>query len=168
MFILWVCGLWSHKIKLLMHSIYSLFSMRLIYYFDTWAIIWHSIVPVFLNICTDLQEICSIWAQNCFCYCFWTILGTQLPKLFRNNNKNNFALICCNFLANLCKSSEILKQYDVKWWLNYRKYGSVSLNSKYNLKGWWKRSDGSLCFSLLIYLLMYVRNIAITDHMCRT
>ena len=28
--------------------------------------------------------------------------------------------------ANLCKSSEILKQYDVKWWLSYRKYGSVS------------------------------------------
>jgi hypothetical protein len=45
-------------------------------------------------------------------------------KLFRN--KNNFAPICCKFLANLCKSSEILKQYDVKWWVNYRKYGSVS------------------------------------------
>ena len=39
---------------------------------------------------------------------------------------NNFALICCKFLANLCKSSEILKQYDAKWWLNYRKYESVS------------------------------------------
>ena len=26
-------------------------------------------------------------------------------KLFRNNNKNNFALIWCKFLANLCKSS---------------------------------------------------------------
>ena len=83
---------------------YSLISMRLIYYFDTWAITWHDIVLVFLKICTDLQEICSIWAQNYFCYCFWTILGLQLAKLFRNNNKNNFALICCKFLANLQKS----------------------------------------------------------------
>ena len=30
---------------------YSLISERLIYYFDTWAIIWHGIVPVFLKIC---------------------------------------------------------------------------------------------------------------------
>ena len=100
--------------------------MSLIYYFDTWAIIWHGIVPVFLKICTDLQEICSIWAQNCFCYCFWTNIGAQLKKLFRNNNKNNFAPINCKFLANLCKSSENLKQYDVKWWLDYRKHGDVS------------------------------------------
>ena len=50
---------------------YSLISMRLIYYFDTWAIIWQGIVLLFLKICTDLQEIFSISAQNCFCYCFW-------------------------------------------------------------------------------------------------
>ena len=34
---------------------------------------------------------------------FWTILGLQLTNFFRNNNKNNFALICCKFLANLQK-----------------------------------------------------------------
>ena len=30
------------------------------------------------------------------------------------------------FFANLCKFSEILEQCYVKWWLDYRKYGSVS------------------------------------------
>ena len=34
----------------------------------------------------DLWRFAEIWAQNCF-YCFWTILGTQLAKLFRNDNK---------------------------------------------------------------------------------
>ena len=58
---------------------------------------------------------------------WWTILGMQLVKLFRNNNKNNFSLICCKFLANLCKSSEILKQYDVKWRLNSRLRSSRGL-----------------------------------------
>ena len=62
---------------------YSLIYMRLIYYYDAWVIIWHAIVPVFINICTESS-------------------------------------------VNLCKSSYILKQHDVKWWLNYRKYGSVS------------------------------------------
>ena len=30
---------------------YSLISMTLIYYLDTWALIWYGIVPVFLKIC---------------------------------------------------------------------------------------------------------------------
>ena len=67
-------------------------------------------------------------SQNCFCYCFWTILSKQFTKLFRNNKKK-LVLICCKFLANLCKSSEILKQYDVKW-LNY---GSVSYSFSYKM-----------------------------------
>ena len=46
--------------------------------------------------------------------------------LFRNNNKNNFESKCYKFLANLCNSSEMLEQCQVKWWLNYRIYGSVS------------------------------------------
>ena len=29
---------------------------------------WHC--PIFLKICTDLQEICSICSQNCFCFDF--------------------------------------------------------------------------------------------------
>ena len=43
--------------------------------------------------------------------------GVTRLKLFRNNNENNFAFICCKFLANLCKSSEILKQCHVNWGL---------------------------------------------------
>ena len=44
----------------------------------------------------------------------------SVVKLFRNNNKNNFASKCCKFLANMCKSSEIPEQCQVKWWLEYR------------------------------------------------
>ena len=50
----------------------------------------------------------------------------SVVNLFRNNSKNNFASKCCKFLANLCKSLEILEQCHVKWWLDYRTYGSVS------------------------------------------
>ena len=45
---------------------------------------------------------------------------------YRNNNKNNFVSKCCKFLANLCKSSEILEHCHVKWWLKYRNNRSVS------------------------------------------
>ena len=45
---------------------YRLISMRPIYYFDTWAIIWHGIVPVFLKIYTDLQEIFSTLTKIVF------------------------------------------------------------------------------------------------------
>ena len=101
---------------------YSLIYMRLLYYFNTWAIIWHGIVPVFLKICTDLQEICSIWVQNCFCYCFWTIL-LQEQYLTKTILLANAAI----FIANLCKSSEILEHCHVKWWLKYQNNRSVSL-----------------------------------------
>jgi hypothetical protein len=53
-------------------------------------------------------------------------------KLFRNNNKNNFASKCCKFLANLCKSSEILEQCHIKWWLDYSINGSVSYSFSCN------------------------------------
>ena len=46
-------------------------------------------------------------------------LGVAGLKLFRNKNKNNFAFISYKFLANLCKSSEILEQCHVKLWLKY-------------------------------------------------
>ena len=39
---------------------------------------------------------------------FGTILQVARLELFRNTNKNNFALKCCKFLANLCKSSRRL------------------------------------------------------------
>ena len=44
----------------------------------------------------------------------------------RNNNKKDFAFICCKFLANLCKFSEILEQCHIKWWLKYRSNWLVS------------------------------------------
>ena len=90
------------------------------------------------SISEDLLEICSICSQNCFCYCFCGkivqhfCIFTQICKKFaafarkivfvivseqfyyRNNDKNNFVSKCCKFLANLCKSSEILEQCHVK------------------------------------------------------
>ena len=50
----------------------------------------------------------------------------SVVKLFRNNKKNNFASKCCKFLANLCKSSEILEHCHGKWWLKYQNNRSVS------------------------------------------
>ena len=90
--------------------------MRLIYYFDALAIIWHSIVPVFLRIYTDIHRS----DHKIVFVIVWCL------KLFKNNNKNNFAFICCKFLANLCKSSKILEHCHVKWWLKYRNNRSVS------------------------------------------
>ena len=49
---------------------------------------------------------------------------------YRNNNKNNFVSKCCKFLANLCKSSEILEQCHVKWWLKYRNNRSSLMEIK--------------------------------------
>ena len=113
-----------------MKLMYSLISIRLIYCFDTSAIIWDGIVQVFLKIYSDLQEICSIWTYKCFCYCFWMILSV-------------FAFICCKFLANLSKFSQILEHCYVKWWLNYRKYGSVSYSFSCIKK--WSKIDGLAC-----------------------
>ena len=73
---------------------YSLISMKLIHYFDTWAIIWRGIIPVFLKICKKF----AVFAHK-------IVFGTfSVAKLFRNNNKNNFASKCCKFLANLQNS----------------------------------------------------------------
>ena len=75
--------------------------------------------------CSSISEDLQRFARNLqhsseklSLFCFWIILGVQLAKLFRNKNKINFLFICCKFLGNLWKSSDILKQYDVKWWLN--------------------------------------------------
>ena len=118
-------------------------NMRQIHIFYNQAIIWHDIAPVCIS-----EEICSICLQNCFCYCFWTIYSSCDLKLLRNNKKNNFALICCTFLVNLCKSSEILKQYDVKFWLNYRIYESVSYSYSCNL--YFRKNRDLPDFSLLV------------------
>ena len=77
----------------------------------------------FAQICKKFAEFeCKI----VFVIVFRIILAAQLAKLFRNNNKNNFVSKCYKFLANLCKSSEILEHCHVKWWLKYRNNRSVS------------------------------------------
>ena len=94
-----------HSLYLRTASSYSLISKRLIYYFDTWAIIWHGIVSVFLKICTDLHEIFSIWTQNCFCYCFWTILV----------QKTITKTILRSYAANFCKSVQVFRNPETIW-----------------------------------------------------
>ena len=74
----------------------------------------------------------------------------KVRNLFKNNRKNNFELICCKFPVNLCKSSEILKQYDVKWWLNYRIYRFVSYSFSCTF-----RKSTFLKISLLVYFLIF-------------
>ena len=68
---------------------YSLISMRPIYYFDTWVIIWHGNVPVFLK----FAQICKKFAAFAHKIVFVIV---SVVKLFRNNNKNNFLQICPN------------------------------------------------------------------------
>ena len=75
----------------ILNLLYSLISIRLIYYFDTWAIIWHDIVPVFMKICTDLQYMSE--------------------KLFRNNNKQ-FCAQMLQICANLHKSRNNMMSND--------------------------------------------------------
>ena len=58
-------------------------------------------------------------------------------KLFRINNKNNFVLKCCQFLANLCKTLELMEQYYVKWLLKYRNDRSVSWRLSCKVKVFW-------------------------------
>ena len=81
--------------------------MRLIHYFDTWAIVWHGILFQyfwrFAQICKQL----AAFERKIVLILFLSNFRTQIAKLSSNNK----------FLANLCKSLEILKQYDVKWWL---------------------------------------------------
>ena len=66
----------------------------------------------FLKICTDLQAICSIERKIVF-----VIVSEQF---------------CIHMLQISCKSSEILEQCHVKWWLKYRNNRSVSLRLSCN------------------------------------
>ena len=55
----------------------------------------HHLTSYYYWIYEDLHRFAQICSQNCFCYCFWTILGTlQLQKQF-----------CEHICANLCKFS---------------------------------------------------------------
>ena len=97
------------------HYIYSLISMRLIYYFDTCAIIWHGIFPVFQDLHIFARNLQHLSAK------LFLLLFLKQNCAETIHNKNNFALICCKFLANLQKSWNSMMSR-----LNYRKYGSVS------------------------------------------
>ena len=92
--LLWKRRPCSSNPLLLTLTAYSFISMRLIYYFDTWTIIWNGIVPVFLKICTNLHR-CD---QKIVFVIVWPL------KLFRNNNKNNFVITSVQICANLQKS----------------------------------------------------------------
>ena len=58
---------------------------------------WHC-----FSISEDLQEICSIWMQNCFCYCSWTIFrratrySETITKTILPSYAANFFQICAN------------------------------------------------------------------------
>ena len=67
---IWVQNFWKYQLFFVFCFLQLNLHETAIYYFDTWAIIWHGIVSVFLKICTDLQEICSIWAQKLFLLLF--------------------------------------------------------------------------------------------------
>ena len=112
--------MWPKLFWILLNS-YSLISMRLIYYFDTWAIFDMAVFQYFWR----FAQICKKLAAYAHKIVFVIV---SVVKLFRNNNtgKNNFVSKCCKFLANVCKSSEILEQCHVNWWIGYRIYGSVS------------------------------------------
>ena len=69
-------------------------------------------------------------------------------KLFRNDNKNNFVSKCCKFLANLCKSAEILNNFTTETrtktilWAHAANFLQICAN----LQQYWniaKSNDGS-------------------------
>ena len=93
--------------------------MRQIHIFYNQAINWHDIVPDFWR----FTQICKKFAAVA-CKIVFVIVSEQF--YYRSNNKNNFARKCCKFLANLCKSSEILEHCHVQWWIKYRNNRSVS------------------------------------------
>ena len=71
--------------------------------------------------CSGISEDSHRFAQNLqhlLAKLFFVIVSEQF--YYRNNN--NFVNKCCKFLANLCKSSEILEHCHVKWWLKYQKF----------------------------------------------
>ena len=82
------------------------------------------------SICTTLFQYFWRFTQICKKFAAFAhkivFVIVSVVKLFRNNNKNNFASKCCKFLANLCKSSEILEQCHVNCWVDYRIYESAS------------------------------------------
>ena len=110
--------------------------MRLSYYFDTWANIWHGIVPVFLKICTDLQEICSIWTQNCFFLLFLNYFSTEtITKTILSSYAAHFLKIC----ENLQKSWNNMMSNDC---LIIEIHGSVSYSFSCILQVlWWNENN---------------------------
>ena len=112
--------------------------MRMIYCFDTWALD----MALFQYFWRSAQICNKLVVQNCS----ETITKTILR------------LFCCKFIANLCKSSEIVEQCHVKWWLGYRYNRSVSWRLSCNLKEF--RDPRTLHLFLISYSLFPSRRTA--------
>ena len=105
---------------------------EIIFSFRTAKWIWDISIYSIINPSFDMTLFQYFWRFTQICKKFaafarkivFFIVSEQF--YYRKNNKNNFASKCCKFLANLCKSSEILEQCYVKWWLKYRYNRSVS------------------------------------------
>ena len=61
----------------------------------------------------------GLFVDFCVFTCFYQFLHDVIIKLFCRSKQNNFMITSC-------KNTEINKQSDVKFWLNWRKYRTVS------------------------------------------
>jgi hypothetical protein len=102
------------------------------YYFLTAKWIWDRSIYSKIKPSIDMTLFQYFWRFTQICKKFAAFAGKIVFVIaseqfyYKNNNKNNFVRKCCNFLANLCKSSEILDHCHVKWWLKYWNSRSVS------------------------------------------
>ena len=92
---------------ILFYCYYSLISMRQIYYFDTWAIIWHSIVCWFM--------VFSLFLPVLVCCDYKIVL-----HWYENQNKNNLVIM-------LRKSWKIL-------WNHQKSTNNFMSNSGYHIE----------------------------------
>ena len=77
-------------------------------------------------------QICSIWAQNCSEIITKTVL--------------------CSNAANLCKSLQILKQYEVKWWISF-------MNWHDSLSQYWSMQLSEAKLDFVYVNSMYFQNL---------
>ena len=72
--------------------------------------------PYFIQLSQNMTSDCLL---ICVFTCFYQFLHDVTMKLFCFDLENSFMITSC-------KNREINKQSDVKFWLNWRKYGTVS------------------------------------------
>ena len=122
-----IIGHYGAKVSLKLHYNFlqlNLYQTDLLFWYLSHHLTWHC-----SSISEDLLNFAAYERKIVF-----AVISEQSKA--HNNNRNNFALICCKFLANLCKFSEILLQCHVKLWVNYRTNGSICLifNQLYSWK----------------------------------